>query len=51
MYVKCFETVMFYYFLKFPTGSGPRMSRRSQGPEDECRHWPEEMAGDSAGDT
>ncbi|CAI9576708.1 unnamed protein product, partial [Staurois parvus] len=38
MYVKCFDTVMFYYVIffnifEFPAGSVPRTSRRSQGTE------------------
>ncbi|CAI9545609.1 unnamed protein product [Staurois parvus] len=41
--------------FKFAASSGPhtpRTSRRSHGPDMEgrCRHRPEEMAGDAAGD-
>ncbi|CAI9622954.1 unnamed protein product [Staurois parvus] len=51
MYVKYFETKMTVSkMLKFAAGSGPRMSRRSQGPEHGSRHRPEEMAGDAAED-
>ncbi|CAI9571397.1 unnamed protein product [Staurois parvus] len=41
----------FFKIFKFAAGSGPRTSRRSQGPEHGSRHQPEEMAGDAAGDT
>ncbi|CAI9608689.1 unnamed protein product [Staurois parvus] len=59
MYVKCFDTVMFYYvilvifvnvtFCHFQIShrSVPRTSRRSQRtePEDRCRHPPDYIAG------
>ncbi|CAI9554125.1 unnamed protein product, partial [Staurois parvus] len=58
MYVKWFDTVMFYYviFLKslnFPMVPAPIRpvrpnTRRDRNPEDGCRHRPEEMAGDAA---
>ncbi|CAI9606422.1 unnamed protein product, partial [Staurois parvus] len=58
MYVKLVETAMFYYFLKFlnfppPPAAAPPCVPTSQGQDTEagCRHRPEEMAGDAAGDT
>ncbi|CAI9598140.1 unnamed protein product, partial [Staurois parvus] len=65
MYVKWFETVMFYYVIlvyykksffknfKFPAGSAARnvpTSHRDRNTEARCRHPPEEMDGDAAGD-
>ncbi|CAI9547841.1 unnamed protein product [Staurois parvus] len=43
----------FFKVFKFPTGSGARTSRRhrDRNTEDGCRHRPEEMVGDVAGDT
>ncbi|CAI9544805.1 unnamed protein product [Staurois parvus] len=65
MYVKCFDTVMFYYAIlvnlvnvtfvifKFPTSSIPIRpdARRGRNPDDRCRHPPEDIAGDTAGGT
>ncbi|CAI9562913.1 unnamed protein product [Staurois parvus] len=65
MYVKWFDTVMFYYVIlvylvnvTFPhfyisRRSVPRTSRRRRkwNPEDRCRHRPEDIAGDTAGGT
>ncbi|CAI9580525.1 unnamed protein product, partial [Staurois parvus] len=63
MYVKCFDTVMFYYvifsvftkmkFFKNVKFTAARMSRRHRDRNTEagCKHRPEEMAGDAAGDT
>ncbi|CAI9580360.1 unnamed protein product [Staurois parvus] len=66
MYVKWVETAMFYYvkfvwkkkmtffkIFKFPVAGGARTSRRHRDRNTEagCRHRPEEMAGDAAGDT
>ncbi|CAI9550696.1 unnamed protein product, partial [Staurois parvus] len=64
MYVKWFDTVMFYFEkamtakmsffknFKFPPGSAARMFRRhgDRNTEVRCRHPPEEMDGDTAGD-
>ncbi|CAI9555505.1 unnamed protein product, partial [Staurois parvus] len=43
----------FFKNFKFPAGSGARTSRRHRDRNTEagCRHRPEEMAGDTAGDT
>ncbi|CAI9559856.1 unnamed protein product [Staurois parvus] len=65
MYVKCFDTVMFYYVIlvnlvnvtfchfQISRRSVPRMSRRRRGrnPEDRCRHSPEDITGDTTGGT
>ncbi|CAI9571250.1 unnamed protein product [Staurois parvus] len=65
MYVKWFDTVMFYYvilvylvnitflsFSNFPPFRPPYIPT-SQGwnPEDKCRHPPEDITGDTAGGT
>ncbi|CAI9551131.1 unnamed protein product, partial [Staurois parvus] len=49
IYVKC----IFKKNFKFPAGSGASTSRRHRDRNTEagCRHRPEEMAGDAAGDT
>ncbi|CAI9560078.1 unnamed protein product, partial [Staurois parvus] len=63
MYVKCFDTVMFYYvilmylvnvtFCHFQIA--PRSvpirpdALRGRNPEDRCRHPPEDITGDTAG--
>ncbi|CAI9597750.1 unnamed protein product [Staurois parvus] len=65
MYVKWFDTVMFYYvilvnlvnvtFCHFQIS--PRSipvcpdARRGRNPDDRCRHPPEDIAGDTAGGT
>ncbi|CAI9541648.1 unnamed protein product [Staurois parvus] len=43
----------FFKNSKFATGSGARtyQCHRDRNMEAGCRHWPEEMAGDAAGDT
>ncbi|CAI9577019.1 unnamed protein product [Staurois parvus] len=43
----------FFLNFKFAPGSGARTSRhhRERNTEAGCRHRPEEMAGDAAGDT
>ncbi|CAI9587824.1 unnamed protein product [Staurois parvus] len=43
----------FFKIFKFAAGSGARTSRRHRDRNTEagCRHWPEEMARDAAGDT
>ncbi|CAI9590153.1 unnamed protein product [Staurois parvus] len=65
MYVKWFDTVMFYYvilvilanvtFCHFwiSRRSVPRTSqrRRKRNPEDRCRHPSDYIAGDTAGGT
>ncbi|CAI9581718.1 unnamed protein product [Staurois parvus] len=65
MYVKCFDTVMFYYVIlvilvnvtfvifKFPAVPSPIRpdARRGQNPDDRCRHPPDYIAGDTAGGT
>ncbi|CAI9597869.1 unnamed protein product, partial [Staurois parvus] len=53
MYVKWFDTVMFYYVIcfkifNFPASYVPRMSRCSQGPEPE-RRMPASARGDGQG--
>ncbi|CAI9551695.1 unnamed protein product, partial [Staurois parvus] len=57
MYVKCFDTCITECqflkcsnFLPVPTPVHPD-ARRDRNTEDGCRHRPEEMAGDAAGDT
>ncbi|CAI9585783.1 unnamed protein product, partial [Staurois parvus] len=56
MYVKWFETKMtFFLIFKFAAGSGPVHpvrpdALRDRNTEAGCQHWPEEMAGDAAGD-
>ncbi|CAI9559040.1 unnamed protein product, partial [Staurois parvus] len=66
MYVKWFDTVMFYYVIlvnlqkchffknfKFPAGFAAARTFRRHGDrntEVRCRHPPEEMDGDTAGD-
>ncbi|CAI9604290.1 unnamed protein product [Staurois parvus] len=62
MYVKCFDTVMFYYVILVyfvnVTFSNFLISRRSipirrreWNPEDGCRHRPKDIAKDTAGGT
>ncbi|CAI9553928.1 unnamed protein product, partial [Staurois parvus] len=60
MYVKWFDTVMFYYvilvnvtfcYFQISRRSVPHTSRRSQGTEPRCRHPPDYIAGDTAGGT
>ncbi|CAI9568751.1 unnamed protein product, partial [Staurois parvus] len=48
-----FTKMTFFKNLKFPAGSGTRTSRRHRDRNTGagCRHHPEEMAGDAAGDT
>ncbi|CAI9572994.1 unnamed protein product [Staurois parvus] len=50
---KCIKKMTFFKIFKFPAGSGARTSRRNRNRNTEagCRHRPEEMAGDAAGDT
>ncbi|CAI9575763.1 unnamed protein product [Staurois parvus] len=65
MYVKCFETVMFYYVIlvylvnvtfchfQLSCRSVPVRpdARRGWNPDDRCWHPPEDIAGDTAGGT
>ncbi|CAI9541590.1 unnamed protein product [Staurois parvus] len=57
MYVKWVETAMkklkFFNIFKFPAAGSARTSRRHRDRNTEagCRHRPEEMAKDAAGDT
>ncbi|CAI9575967.1 unnamed protein product [Staurois parvus] len=62
MYVKWFDTGMFYYVIlvnvtfchfQISCRSVPRMSRRRRGwnPDDRCWHPPEDITGDTAGGT
>ncbi|CAI9623600.1 unnamed protein product [Staurois parvus] len=62
MYVKWFDTVMFYYVIlvnvtfchfKISRRSVPIRpgARRGWNPEDRCRHPPEDITGDTAGGT
>ncbi|CAI9614042.1 unnamed protein product [Staurois parvus] len=54
MYVKWFDTVMFYYvILVNVTFCHFQISRRVRGrnPEDRCRHLPEDITEDTAGGT
>ncbi|CAI9573589.1 unnamed protein product [Staurois parvus] len=48
-----FKKITFFKNFKFPADSGAHTSRRhrDQNTEAGCRHRPEEMAGDAAGDT
>ncbi|CAI9563887.1 unnamed protein product [Staurois parvus] len=64
MYVKWFDTVMFYNVIlvilvnvtfchfqishRFPVRPD---ARRGRNPEDRCRHLPEDITGDTAGGT
>ncbi|CAI9563540.1 unnamed protein product [Staurois parvus] len=65
MYVKWFDTVMFYYVIlvilvnvtfvifKFAAVLSPVRpdTRRGRNPDDRCRHPPDYIAGDTAGGT
>ncbi|CAI9624001.1 unnamed protein product [Staurois parvus] len=56
MYVKCFDTVMFYYvifsvFSECHFLSFSNFPRRERNPDDRCRHPPDYIAGDTAGGT
>ncbi|CAI9619100.1 unnamed protein product [Staurois parvus] len=65
MYVKWFDTVMFYYVIlvylvnvtfchfQISRRSVPRTSRRHRelNPDNRCRHPPEDITGDTAGGT
>ncbi|CAI9602400.1 unnamed protein product [Staurois parvus] len=65
MYVKWFDTVMFYYVIlvnlvnvtfchvQIFRRSVPvrRDARRGRNPDDRCRHLPEDIARDTAGGT
>ncbi|CAI9548357.1 unnamed protein product [Staurois parvus] len=66
MYVKWFDTVMFYYVIlvylvnvtffvifKFPAVPSPVHpdARRGRNPDDRCRNPPDYIAGDTAGGT
>ncbi|CAI9592901.1 unnamed protein product [Staurois parvus] len=48
-----YKKMTFFKIVKFPTGFGARASRRHRDRNTEagCRHRPEEMARDAAGDT
>ncbi|CAI9601339.1 unnamed protein product [Staurois parvus] len=48
-----YKKMTFFKIFKFPAGSSAHTSRRhrDQNTEAGCRHRPEEMAGDAAGDT
>ncbi|CAI9571396.1 unnamed protein product [Staurois parvus] len=62
MYVKCFDTVMFYYVIlvnvtfchfQISRRSVPVCpdARRGRNPDDRCWHPPDYIAGDTAGGT
>ncbi|CAI9577240.1 unnamed protein product [Staurois parvus] len=65
MYVKWFDTVMFYYVIlvylvnvtfclfQISCRSVPVRpgARRGRNPEDRCRHLPEDITGDTSGGT
>ncbi|CAI9543215.1 unnamed protein product [Staurois parvus] len=48
-----YKKMTFFKIFKFPSGSGAHTSQRHRDRNTEagCRHRPEEMAGDAAGDT
>ncbi|CAI9610373.1 unnamed protein product [Staurois parvus] len=63
MYVKWFDTVMFYYVIlvylvnvtfchfQISRRSVPPYACRGRNPNDRCRHLPDYIAGDTAGGT